>query len=244
MIYTLSCGAEDSSGDVCYDSAGPFQPQILPIPLKSPPKPTRKRKRSNGCGVTLHYGAIVSSDNMWRAGEMSRGHIVPLDDIYFTEDVRERLGLGEKSCDRCVREGVGCRTCGNALGVLFTPCDEHQESKSGQNYYSILPSAVSPPIPPYVPLPPPPPVIRHYVGPPLSWTRRRHPTSPPPVILYADFTPTPSPEIPPTTFGLSGLAELTEIWEPIDDTRGDATAPSHAREAPSSGMRHRNADQS
>ncbi|KAJ7193080.1 hypothetical protein GGX14DRAFT_593430 [Mycena pura] len=219
MRMVLSCGAEDPLGDI-YQDKEPFQPQILPTPLENPPPPSRKRKRSNGCDTILHYGAIVSPNNMWRAAEMQRG-IIPLDDAYFSKAVQKLLLFGWKPCG-CVRTGVGCEVCGNALGALFTPCQLHQESESGKNYYTILPSAVSPPIPPYEPPSPrpvPPRAVRPLpASPPRSYPRRRHPTSPPPLIFYADLTPTPSPEIMPSGLPAVGPNELAQEWVLMDES--------------------------
>ncbi|KAJ6546085.1 hypothetical protein DFH09DRAFT_1321323 [Mycena vulgaris] len=201
MEFRLSCGAEDLLGDIYDSDACPFQPQILPIPLEPPPSPSQARTKSNGCGTGLHWRAIVSPSNMWRASEMGGSRdIVPLESCYFSEDVRKRLRIGEEMCG-CSRMGVGCAICGNALGALYTPCNSHQTSKKGDNYYVFLPSAVSPPIPPFqrpsIAVPPAPsPRIWHPLPPRND--RRRHPTSPPPPpILYASFTPTPSPELLP-----------------------------------------------
>lgn len=108
MRYTnLSCGAEDP-GDI-YQDDEPFRPQILPIPLdRSPPPPSRKRKRSNGCGTILHYGAIVSPNNLWRAAEMiPERNIIPLENMYFSNAARKLLGIGWERCG-CVKTGVGC----------------------------------------------------------------------------------------------------------------------------------------
>ncbi|KAJ6492052.1 hypothetical protein C8R45DRAFT_191259 [Mycena sanguinolenta] len=152
----LSCGAEDPLGEILQDEK-PIQPQILPIPLDPPALAPKKRKRSNGCGTRVHFVAVVSPKNMWRAAEvwnLKEKLIVPLEDRYFSAADAKLLSLGWKPCG-CVRSGVGCAVCGNPLGALFTPCPQHQDSKSGINYYTILPSAVSPPIPPYVPEPRP-----------------------------------------------------------------------------------------
>ncbi|KAJ7652493.1 hypothetical protein DFH06DRAFT_1419005 [Mycena polygramma] len=207
-LRQLLCGAEDPLGDI-YQDAEPIQPHILPIPLETSRPSSRKRKRSNGCGTILHYGAIVSPNNMWRAAEMEYSTVIaPLANKYFPKATLKLLDLGVHPCG-CSRRGVGCAVCGNPLGALRTPCDVHQDSNSGKNYYTILPSAVSPPIPPYTPpspqtLPPPRAVRPLPATPPSYYTRRRHPTSPPPVIMYAEFTPTPSPEIVPT--GLPAFA--------------------------------------
>ncbi|KAJ6492037.1 hypothetical protein C8R45DRAFT_1212894 [Mycena sanguinolenta] len=205
----LSCGAEDPLGDVLQDEK-PFQPQILPIPLDSASPAAEKRKRSNGCGTRVHYVAMMSSTNMWRAAELydENGLIVPLEERYFSDADAELLSLGWKPCG-CVRSGVGCAVCGNPLGALFTPCLPHKESRTGTNYYTILPTAVSPPVPPYVseprpraqgpwPFPVSPRSVRALlasgrVSVPVTVlepasesasrsapTRHRHPTSPPP----------------------------------------------------------------
>ncbi|KAF7354062.1 hypothetical protein MVEN_01093500 [Mycena venus] len=221
-LEILTCGAEDPLGDI-YQDGEPIQPHFLPIPPERspPPPPSRKRKRSNGCGKILHYGAIVSPNNMWRAAEVRGGGIVPLEDDYFPKAVQKRLLFGWKPCG-CVRTGVGCALCGNTLGALFTPCRLHQESEHGTNYYSILPSAVSPPIPPYVPPSsrPVPRAVRPLPAPPPpNRTSTRHPTSlSPEPRFYADFTPTPSPEIVPAALPALGISELMHGWELMDDT--------------------------
>ncbi|KAJ7629060.1 hypothetical protein FB45DRAFT_919905 [Roridomyces roridus] len=260
----LTCGA-DSVEIRSY--ASPPQPPFLPIPTKDTPNspPSRKRKQTTGCGVIVHYGAIVSPGQMWRAAETrwpSVTPIVPLEDRYFPAETRDALDLGRKRCG-CTRTGIGCTYCGNTLGALSTPCPAHQKSRSGKNYYTILPSAVSPPISPYVPpvpvpqfappspppmssSPPPQPEVAAVVEPhlesepavvpvtespvlPHPRARARHPTSPsPPPVFYADFTPTPSPEIHPAYidpfsihFSQQSQPETlteTEMWTPMDET--------------------------
>ncbi|KAJ6528266.1 hypothetical protein DFH09DRAFT_1186056 [Mycena vulgaris] len=199
MEFSLYCGAEDPLGDT-YDEGKPFQPHILPIPFEPPNPPSKKRKRSTGCGSNFHWRAIVSPTNMWRAGEMRFSReIIPLEECYFSEDMLRTLMIGESSCG-CLRKGVGCAICGNPLGGLYTPCASHQTSKKGENYYAFLPSTVSPPIPPFrLPSTPPPlPPISLFQPPPPPDNRHRHPTSPPPPpMIYAYFTPTPSPEVLP-----------------------------------------------
>ncbi|KAJ7159229.1 hypothetical protein C8R43DRAFT_948162 [Mycena crocata] len=176
----------------------PPQPHILPLPLEPPAPPSRKRKRSNGCGELLHYGAIVGKNGIWRAPDANggrTGRIIPLEERYFSVEMADRVGLGCDPCG-CQRTGVGCAVCGNPLGAIEFLCPLHFTSKSNIYYFALLPSAVSPPIPPYDP-PAPRPILRPApipVAPPASWSRRRHPTSPPPLRIYAAFTPTPSPE--------------------------------------------------
>ncbi|KAJ7106595.1 hypothetical protein C8R44DRAFT_745081 [Mycena epipterygia] len=136
---------------------------------------------------------------MWRAAESPTNvNIVGLDDTYFSDNMRRKLRLGVEPCG-CERTGLGCAVCGNPLGALHKPCESHMVSKHGYYYYILLPSAVSPPIPSC--LPPGPSVWRApsprspvSYPPPPHLTRPRHPTSPPPQIIYAFFTPTPSPE--------------------------------------------------
>ncbi|KAJ7141630.1 hypothetical protein C8R46DRAFT_581935 [Mycena filopes] len=240
-IYQLNCGVEDPLGDIYQDETPP-SPQILPLPLEPPAPASKKRKRSTGCGTIVHFGAAVSFTNMWRAptGHESRW-VIPLETQYFSKMLRSKLQFGKESCG-CIREGVGCAVCGNPLGVLATQCDIHQTSARGFDYYTFLPSAVSPPIPPFeprrTPTPPPPPPA----PPPRNFFRQRHPTSPPP--LYADFTPTPSPEVLPVdlpadptavepselpahfgwTHGWDQTPQAVDGWSSLEITGHDAAA--------------------
>ncbi|KAJ6529744.1 hypothetical protein B0H19DRAFT_1384874 [Mycena capillaripes] len=225
FMTALSCGAEDPSSDIClYQHPESVHPQFLPVPPEAPSASSKKRKRFNGCETILHSRAIVSPNNMWRAAEMAfSAYMIPLEDHYFSKAERNLLAFEVLLCG-CSRTGIGCAVCGNALGVLATPCALHQESHSAKNYYTILPSAVSPPIPPYIP-PRPHPVspARPLPTLPMSYTRRRHPTSPPPVIIYADFTPTPSPESIPSSLPgpQSPGPQSISMWDLIDATMGE-----------------------
>ncbi|KAJ7629075.1 hypothetical protein FB45DRAFT_1004460 [Roridomyces roridus] len=144
---SLTCGAEDPL-DYIYDDSTPTRPQILALPLQLDASAvSRKRKRSNGCGNPVHSIAVFSPQTqMWRAAETGLHpmmSITPLETRYFSTETRRVLGLGQKGCG-CERTGIGCRFCGNPLGAVFAPCPGHQVSQKGNNYYSILPSAVSP----------------------------------------------------------------------------------------------------
>ncbi|KAJ7733348.1 hypothetical protein B0H16DRAFT_164543 [Mycena metata] len=223
--FQLFCGAEDPLGDIYHwQDEEPVRPHILPVPLEPPSPPSKKRKRSTGCGEIIHFGAVVSYTNMWRAPESGASRwVIPLESQYFPKKLRRKLGLGTQLCG-CVMEGAGCAVCGNALGVLTTQCDIHQISNRGHRYYTFLPSAVSPPIPPFVPpptrAPTPPPVdpsleTRAPTLPPGSPPAPRlypRPDNPRPTI-YAVFTPTPSPEILPVELP----AGTTFAWEIVDD---------------------------
>ncbi|KAJ7672925.1 hypothetical protein B0H17DRAFT_1335110 [Mycena rosella] len=180
-MHVLYCGAQDGLGVIYDDDSWTTVPSNHKFyPFRSNP-----------------HGRPPESNRMWRAVEME-GHrfVIPMEERYFSADALEQLRLG-----------------GNALGALDESCGAHQTSKNGKNYYIFLPSAVSPPIPPAaapfvrhasppraqrsapppVAGPPQPPILPHYL------MRRRHPTSPPLQILYAEFTPTPSPEIVPVS---------------------------------------------
>ncbi|KAJ6609527.1 hypothetical protein B0H10DRAFT_2438488 [Mycena sp. CBHHK59/15] len=130
--------------------------QMLPMPLESAPPPPKRQRKSNGCGALVHPAAAASQSRVWRAAEVKGSRvIVPLEDRYFTDDMRSTLLLSEQNCG-CSRKGVGCSVCGNALGALFIPCTTHvipprrrptnRSTPRIQGYYAFLPTAVSPPI--------------------------------------------------------------------------------------------------
>ncbi|KAJ7106598.1 hypothetical protein C8R44DRAFT_745084 [Mycena epipterygia] len=185
----------------------------------------------NGYGAQLHFGAVVSENNIWRAVAADETiYVVHLEHAYFSNDMRNELMLGVEPCG-CKRTGLGCTVYGNPLGALHISCDAHMVSKTrALLQYSaplrrLLPnlslhpsgalhSARTPIAPPAIfrPLPP-------------HLTRSRHPTSPPPEILYANFTPTPSPEVLPLplssdegentpSYADDREEETVEPWEP------------------------------
>ncbi|KAJ6620371.1 hypothetical protein B0H10DRAFT_2188622 [Mycena sp. CBHHK59/15] len=142
----LFCGA-DQENEADWDEHRPWTVAILP---DTTPPPARKRqKRSNGCGARIHARAIP--DRRWRGMlDGVSGDVVPLQDQYFTPDMKRELLMGKERCG-CSRSGVGCSICGNALGALFTPCARHAPSSANTNFssshYTFLRSAVSPPLP-------------------------------------------------------------------------------------------------
>lgn len=149
----LFCGA-DQETEADWDEHRPGVVAMLP---ETEPPPARKRqRRSNGCGTRLHAQAMP--DRRWRGLlEGVSGDVVALDDEYFSPDMKRELSLGKERCG-CLRSGVGCAICGNAVGALFTPCVRHTPSSLHTNFssshYTFLRAAVSPPLPlPTRPLP-------------------------------------------------------------------------------------------
>ncbi|KAJ7491107.1 hypothetical protein FB451DRAFT_631441 [Mycena latifolia] len=144
----LYCGA-DQETECDWDENRPWVIEMLPE-TTAPPPARKRQKRSNGCGARIHAHAVP--DRRWR-GLMDgvSGDVVPLQDEYFTPDMKRELSLGKDRCG-CARSGVGCAICGNAIGALFTPCTRHTPSSPNTNFssshYTFLRAAVSPPLPP------------------------------------------------------------------------------------------------
>ncbi|KAJ7118938.1 hypothetical protein C8R44DRAFT_982655 [Mycena epipterygia] len=141
----LFCGADQDIED--WDEHRPGFVQMLPD--MAPPPARKRQKKSNGCGARIHARAVP--ERRWRGLlDGVSGDVVPLQDEYFTPDMRRELLLGKERCG-CARSGVGCAICGNPLGILFTPCPRHAPSSPNTNFssshYTFLRGAVSPPLP-------------------------------------------------------------------------------------------------
>lgn len=98
----LFCGADQEIED--WDEHRPGFVQMLP---DTAPPPARKRqKKSNGCGARIHARAVP--ERRWRGLlDGVSADVVPLQDEYFTFDMRRELLLGKERCG-CARSGVGC----------------------------------------------------------------------------------------------------------------------------------------
>ncbi|KAJ6522241.1 hypothetical protein B0H10DRAFT_2027924 [Mycena sp. CBHHK59/15] len=103
--------------------------------------------KSNGCGTQIHIQSTPNQDrSSWTALRVGvTSVVIPLDAEYFLDPISVRIG--QQMCG-CQITGVGCRICGNALGVLTVHCQAHNPPKHarGKALYSFFPSAVSPPI--------------------------------------------------------------------------------------------------
>ncbi|KAF9647826.1 hypothetical protein BDM02DRAFT_3187652 [Thelephora ganbajun] len=147
--FVLYCGAE-----------GPHPPPTTPhfisplpaYPLRPPP--SRTSPTSNGCGVIIHTAAVPRKRcGVWMARFGSTDAVVEMDSQYFDRSVVVRM---MKSPCGCVREGVGCRFCGNPLGTRYRPCKaaaeglfstaitpSHPNHPSGSAYWRNPPSPSS-----------------------------------------------------------------------------------------------------
>ena len=131
--YVLICGGEDISCPV-KGSAQPFQPSILPTARhKSPRSPSSTSstsppaRTSNGCGTIIHMRAVPHRRRgVWQgaAHTAPTDVVVSLDASYFERGVVARM---LRSACGCVREGIGCAVCGNALGTRYLPCPAASE---------------------------------------------------------------------------------------------------------------------
>ncbi|TEB32176.1 hypothetical protein FA13DRAFT_288106 [Coprinellus micaceus] len=121
--YVLVCGAEvEGQGSDCY---GPYEPSILPIDPSRRPRRQSYTRPTNGCGTFVHLSASPSINCRRGPGKtyIARGpatdSVVHLDPEYF--DAFPGVKFERNSCG-CVKEGVGCAVCGNALGTRWRLC--------------------------------------------------------------------------------------------------------------------------
>ncbi|KAI0307196.1 hypothetical protein B0F90DRAFT_1813988 [Multifurca ochricompacta] len=126
--YVLFCGGKLREHDW-------RDPSNSPLTLDSPvrrrvsafrsPPPTRRpsysrARRTNGCGMIVHLGAQPRRrQGTWVACGAAAGTVVRLDSRYF--DCCATIKMIKSACG-CTREGVGCRICGNPLGIIYVPC--------------------------------------------------------------------------------------------------------------------------
>ncbi|KAG6825150.1 hypothetical protein H0H92_004559 [Tricholoma furcatifolium] len=158
--YKLYCGGEieDFEEEVKEretEPSTPFIPSLLPIIPQHRPKhkhkPRPRPRRTNGCGALVHISAAPRRSPCsgmgftWSAmpGPGAGSTLVQLDACYFDDEtVRARI---QRSPCGCVREGIACAVCGNALGTRYAPCSAsaHSHTHLPEYSYSFSPAAVS-----------------------------------------------------------------------------------------------------
>lgn len=114
--FVLYCGAE---GPYLPSSTSPHLASPLPAYPPRPPSLPAPRN-SNGCGAIVHTSAVPRKRRgVWMARSGSTDAVIEMDSQYFDRSVVARMM--KNSCG-CVREGIGCRFCGNPLGTRYRPC--------------------------------------------------------------------------------------------------------------------------
>ncbi|KAH9179739.1 hypothetical protein EDB89DRAFT_510240 [Lactarius sanguifluus] len=145
--YVLFCGGRLRDGDWSNNPSN--APLTLDPPSRRrvfafrPPPPTRRAshpraRRMNGCGVLVHLSAQPRRrQGTWVARGGAAESVARMDSRYFDCRVAARL---TKSACGCVREGLGCRVCGNPLGIIYVPCQAAADGLSTpQTISSVLP---------------------------------------------------------------------------------------------------------
>ncbi|THH18604.1 hypothetical protein EW146_g2423 [Bondarzewia mesenterica] len=128
--YMLFCGGDlpdDKHNDHAHTSshldAYPRRRATAFCPVL--PRPASKPRRTNGCGALVHVSALPTRRHgVWIARGVAGEAVVPLDSSYF--DCKAVAKMMKSACG-CIREGVGCRACGNTLGTIYTPCQTAAE---------------------------------------------------------------------------------------------------------------------
>jgi len=112
--FVLYCGAGEPH---LPSSTTPHSMSPLPTHRR---RPSRTSPTSNGCGAIVHMAAVPRKRcGVWMARFGSTDAVVEMDSQYFDHSVVVRM---MKSPCGCVREGIGCRLCGNPLGTRYRPC--------------------------------------------------------------------------------------------------------------------------
>jgi len=142
--FVLYCGVREFR---LPPSKNPHLVSPLPIYPRRPPS----LPMSNGCGAVVHTSAVPRRRcGVWMARFGSTDAVVEMDSQYFDRSVVVRM---MKSPCGCVREGIGCRLCGNPLGTRYQPCkaaaeglfsttitSSHPNFPSGPTYWRTPPS--------------------------------------------------------------------------------------------------------
>ncbi|KAI0268297.1 hypothetical protein BC834DRAFT_868764 [Gloeopeniophorella convolvens] len=146
LPYMLFCGGRRRD---CDSTVSPDVPSAFDPPARHrasafrPPllvrRPSHSRiRRTNGCGALVHASAQPRRrQGTWVACGAATETVVRMDSRYF--DCCFTVKMIKSACG-CVREGVGCRVCGNPLGIISIPC---QAAADGP-YISQTPSTSSP----------------------------------------------------------------------------------------------------
>ncbi|KAF9779420.1 hypothetical protein BJ322DRAFT_1129764 [Thelephora terrestris] len=147
QTFVLYCGAEEPH---LTSSITPHLISPLPSYPRRPPSPPT-HPTSNGCGAVIHMSAVPRKRcGVWMARFGSTDAVTELDSQYFDRSVVARM---MKSPCGCIREGIGCRFCGNLLGTRYRPCKaaaeglfstattpSHPNCPSGSAYWRNPPS--------------------------------------------------------------------------------------------------------
>lgn len=148
--FVLYCGAKEYRSP---PSEMPHPPSPLPPYPRQNPTPLAL-PTYNGCGAVIHTSAVPRKRcGVWMARLGSTDAVVEMDSQYFDRAVIVRM---MKSPCGCLREGVGCRFCGNPLGTRYRPCKaaagslsgttstpSHPNHPSGSAYWRNPPSSLS-----------------------------------------------------------------------------------------------------
>jgi len=128
--YVLFCGGRLRESE-WYNHSDAQRTSEPPAPARyrasafRPPPATRRpshvrARRTNGCGVLIHLNAEPRRrQGTWVACGAAAETVVRMDTRYF--DRYASVKMIRSACG-CVREGVGCRVCGNPLGIIYVPC--------------------------------------------------------------------------------------------------------------------------
>ncbi|VDB90107.1 unnamed protein product [Peniophora sp. CBMAI 1063] len=185
--FAIYCNGADLDSHHSHDhSSAPTpsasRPRRKPSAFSKPAPNAPRTPRRTGCGALVHVSAMPRRKcGVWIARGDAGPSVAPLDRAYFSTRVVDKIM--ESSCG-CIRTGIGCRVCGNALGTIFTPC---QAAAAG--LFSTTTSPSPSPGPPEAPLrvvSPTSPTASYWL--PRAQTVSPPSNPPPPVSVYTFFS--------------------------------------------------------
>ncbi|KAL1743027.1 hypothetical protein HDZ31DRAFT_41873 [Schizophyllum fasciatum] len=125
-LYCNGCQKQDSSSaqpEWLERSPSPYEPSALPLYPTTPPRSASRSPTaapSLSCGALVHVAAAPRKRmGVWTAKSEAVDVVVPMDPEYFETSALAKVI--HSPCG-CVRECVGCASCGNPLGTRFKPC--------------------------------------------------------------------------------------------------------------------------
>ncbi|KAH7909636.1 hypothetical protein BJ138DRAFT_1010424 [Hygrophoropsis aurantiaca] len=128
--HILFCGGDERAPRVINRKS---EIGLSPLPSYPPSSESRhsinrspsSSRYTNGCGAVIHMRASPRGrSNIWQAKTEATSAVIPLDASYFE---RSAVVKTVRSTCGCIREGVGCAICGNALGSRYKPCQAAAE---------------------------------------------------------------------------------------------------------------------
>ncbi|KIO24448.1 hypothetical protein M407DRAFT_26153 [Tulasnella calospora MUT 4182] len=131
--YRLYCGGVPKRSRTTASTRWMKEEPVWPSPFPSlDRKPSRKNSRlgpaSTGCGELVCLSACASERiGVWLSDTPKQPmNVTRMDEDYVDHGPGNVIKTGKSNCG-CDHEGIGCRNCGNSLGMRIHHCLRHSE---------------------------------------------------------------------------------------------------------------------